>query len=297
MRLLRERILFVLAVVLYGTIGLFLRFVDLPSEAVAFYRGCIGGTFILAYKLIRKEKPDFGAVRSNLVWLLISGVALGLNWIFLFAAYVTTTVAVASLCNYMAPVFVILLTPFVLKERLDPRKIPCVIAALVGIVLVSGVFGGEIGNPLGILYGLLGALCFTVLVFCNRKLRGISALDRSVIQLFVSALTILPYMLIHNAGRFPFPTDLRSGLIVLMLGVLHTGVAYCFYFNGIAVLPIQTIAILGYLEPVVSVICSAVFLGEALGLPGWIGAALILGAAVVSERIPAKTEKPEAQSK
>ena len=225
--------------------------------------------------------------------LLLSGVFLGLNWIFLFAAYIQTTVAVASLCNYMAPVFVILLTPLALREKPDPRKIPCIAAAFCGIVLVSGVLGGEIGNPQGVLYGLLGAVSFTVLVFSNRKMRGISDTDRSCIQLFLSALTILPYMLIRSGGRIPFPADLRSGLIVLMLGVLHTGLAYCFYFHGLAVLPIQTIAILGYLEPVVSVLCSAVFLGEALGLPGWISAVLILGAAVVSELIPPRKERSE----
>ena len=296
MRLVKDRILFVVAVILYGTIGLFLRFVDLPSEAVAFYRGVIGGTCILVYKRIKKEKPDLKAIRNNLVLLILSGVMLGLNWIFLFAAYVNTTVAVASLCNYMAPVLLVLLTPLILKERLDWRKIPCILAALAGIVLVSGVFGGDIGNPLGILYGLLAAACFTVLVFLNRKLKDISEFDRSFVQLYLSALTIFPYMMIHNEGWFPFPSDLQSGLIVLMLGILHTGVAYCFYFNGMAVLPVQTVAILGYLEPVVSVLCSAFFLQEAMGVPGWIGAVLILAAAVVSERIPPPGKKQDKPS-
>ena len=290
MRFLKKRLFFILAVVLYGTIGLFLRFVDLPSEAVAFYRGVIGVLVILFYRLLRKERIDFDAIRKNLVLLLFSGVGLGLNWIFLFAAYVNTTVAIASLCNYMAPIFVILLTPLVLKnEKLDARKIPCIVAALVGIVLVSGIFGGGIGEPRGVVFGLLGALCFTGIVFCNRKMQGIPAMDRTIVQLALSAVTIFPYMMIHSGGVFSFPHDLRSGLIVLMLGVIHTGVAYCLYFGGMATLPVQTIAILGYLEPVVSVLCSVIFLHEALGVAGWIGAVLILIAAV-SEVIPTKKQ-------
>ena len=291
MKLLKQRFFFILAVVLYGTIGLFLRFVDLPSEAVAFYRGIIGVLVILFYRLLRKEKFDFGAIRKNLVLLLLSGVALGLNWIFLFAAYVNTTVAIASLCNYMAPIFVILLTPLVLKqEKLDARKIPCIVAAFLGIVLVSGILGGRIGNPLGVVMGLLGACCFTGIVFCNRKMEGIAAMDRTVFQLALSAVTIFPYMMIRSGGVLPFVRDLRSGLIVLMLGVLHTGVAYCLYFGGMASLPVQTIAILGYLEPVVSVLCSVIFLHEAFGAAGWIGAALILVAAAISEVIPPKKQ-------
>ncbi|MBP5254653.1 MAG: EamA family transporter [Lachnospiraceae bacterium] len=279
---LKDRLLFVTAVVLYGTIGMFLRFTDLPSEAVALYRGVIGSIFILLYRAARHEKPDFAAIKRNLPLLLFSGFMLGLNWIFLFAAYVKTTVAIASLCNYMAPIFVIALTPLVLKEKPDPRKLPCIAAALAGIVLVSGVFGGSVGDPVGVVYGLAGAVCFTIIVFCNRVFRDLPALDRALMQLAMSAVTIFPYVLLKNGGQVPLP-DPRSALIVLMLGVLQTGVAYCLYFRGMAVLPVQTVAILGYLEPVVSVLCSAVFLHEPLGLPGWIGAALVLTAALVSE--------------
>ena len=280
-----ERLKYIIAVLLYGTIGTFLRYVSLPSELVAFFRGSIGSVFILLYLKARRISMDRAAVRSNLPMLLLSGVFLGLNWIFLFAAYIQTTVAVASLCNYMAPVIVILIAPVVLREPLDKRKLPCVAAAFAGIVLVSGVWGGSLGRLSGVVMGLAGALCFVGVVICNRKLRDIPALDKSVVQLAVSALTILPYVLVKNRGA-ALTWDLRSVLIVVMLGVVHTGIAYCLYFSGMGSLPIQTVAVLGYLEPVVSVLCSALFLREAMGLPGWIGAMLILGAAVISETMP-----------
>ena len=198
MTLRRERIGFITAVVLYGTIGMFLRFTGLPSEAAALYRGVLGALFILAYRAVKGEKPDTAAIRRNLSILLVSGVLLGFNWIFLFAAYIKTTVAIASLCNYMAPILVIAFTPLVLKEKLDPRKLPCIAAALLGIVLVSGVFGGGIGDPAGILYGLAGAVCFAAIVFCNRKMTDLPAMDRALMQLAVSAVTVLPYVLIKN---------------------------------------------------------------------------------------------------
>ena len=280
----KERIKFIIATILYGTIGAFLRYVNLPSEAVALYRGIIGAVFILLYLLFKRQCPDFSAIRNNLFRLLLSGVALGLNWIFLFAAYLNTTVAIASLCNYMAPIFVLILTPFLLREKLDLRKIPCIAAALIGIVMVSGVIEGGITGPSGVAFGLAGACCFTGIVFCNRKLHDISSFDRAFVQLSVSALTVLPYVLIKNGG-LPLP-DLKSGMIVLMLGVLHTGAAYCLYFSGMAKLPVQSVAILGYIEPVVSVLCSVIFLREPLGWYGWIGAVLIIAAAAVSEVIP-----------
>ena len=288
-----ERIKYILAVVLYGTIGLFLRYVALPSEVVAMCRGILGSAFILGYLALKRDRPDGAAIRRNLKWLLIGGVTLGLNWIFLFAAYMETTVAVASLLNYLAPIIVILIAPAVLREKLDKRKLLCVAAAFAGILLVSGVWNGSVGSPAGIFLGLAAAACFVVIVICNRFLRDIRALDRSVVQLAVSALTILPYVLIRSRGGIPAP-DVRSVLIVLVLGLVHTGLAYCLYFSGMGSLPVQTVAILGYLEPVVSVLCSAFFLKEAMGPAGWIGAALIIGAAVVSETLPEKKrEIPE----
>lgn len=284
MNLRRERIGFIIAVVLYGTVGMFLRFSGLPSEAVALYRGVLGALFILLYRRVRGEKPDTAAIRRNLLLLILSGILLGLNWIFLFAAYVKTTVAVASLCNYMAPILVIAFAPLVLKEKLDPRKLPCIAAALLGIVLVSNLFGGGIGDPAGIVFGLAGAVCFAGIVFCNRRLRDIPAMDRALMQLAVSAVTVLPYVLLHNGG-LPLPSG-RALLIVLMLGILQTGIAYCLYFRGMAVLPVQTVAILGYLEPVVSVLCSFFFLHEPLSVLGWVGAALVIAAAAVSELMP-----------
>lgn len=202
---------------------------------------------------------------------------------------------IASLCNYMAPILVIIAAPLVLRERLEARKLPCVAAALLGIVLVSGVLEGGGGEPVGVVLGLAAALCFVGIVLCNRKLQGIGAMDRAVTQLLISALTILPYVLLQTRGE-ALTFDLRSVLIVLMLGVIHTGLAYCLYFSGMGSLPVQSVAILGYLEPLVSVLCSALLLHEAMSVWSWIGAALILSAAVVSECIPERQTQAQAVS-
>ena len=278
-----ERLKYTAAVILYGTIGMFLRYVSLPSEVTAMCRGILGAGFLLLFRLLGGHRIDQDAVKKNAGWLVLSGIALGLNWIFLFAAYMTTTVAIASICNYMAPIFVICLTPLLLKEPLDKRKLPFVALAFLGVLLVSGV-SGEGANLKGVIYGLLAALGFTAIVICNRKLSGINSYDKSIVQLALSAVTILPYALIHNHGVIPLPHG-NSVWIVLMLGIVHTGIAYCMYFSGLKNLPVQTIAVLGYLEPVVSVLCSVLFLKEAMGITGWIGTVLVIGSALAGELI------------
>lgn len=284
-----ERIKFITALVLYGTIGLFLRHVSLPSEIVVLFRGIIGSAFILSYLKLTDRHINITAIKNNALWLILSGIFLGLNWGFLFAAYMHTTIAIASLCNYTAPLIVILIAPIVLHEPLNKKKLPCVAAAFIGIILVSGAWEGvsesveTAGNLSGILLGLTSALCFVGIVICNRKIINISSFDKAVVQLAVSALAILPYVLINNRSAAALNWDMKSILIILTLGIVQTGIAYCFYFSGLGSLPVQTIAVLGYLEPVVSVICSSIFLHESMSIIGWLGAALILGAAVISE--------------
>lgn len=280
----KDSLKYALAVVLFGTIGMFLRWISLPSEIVVLCRGIIGTLVVWFVIRLQGKHVDLAAVRRNLPWLVLSGVALGLNWIFLFAAYLHTSVAVASLCNYLAPVIVVMLAPLLYREKLGWKKLLCVAIAVIGVFLISGVIGTapETLSGIGILFGLLAALGFVGIILCNRKLTGMNAYDKVIVQMAVSALTVLPYALCKNIGT-PLVLDVRSVLLTLMLGLIHTGFAYCLYLDNLGKLPVHSVAVLGYIEPVVSVLCSVFILGEQMTVPGWIGAVLIIGAAAASE--------------
>ena len=289
MNLTAVKIKYLIAVLLYGTIGFMLRFVSLPTEIVVFFRAFIGFVTLLLIMKIRGVKADRQSVRANLAKLIFSGIFLGLNWVFLFASYRHTTVAIASLCNYMAPIIIIVVAPLFLPDRISFKKFLCVLAAVFGMILISGVFAGEGGraNPVGIALGIAGALCFVGLAILNRQITGISFYDRAELQLLAAAAVVLPFA-IGSAVREEFTVDARSVIIVLVLGVVHTGVAYCFYFDGLARLPLTTYAVLGYLEPVTSVLFSVFLLHERMSLAGLAGTVLIIGAALASELISAR---------
>lgn len=280
------KIRYIAAVVIYGTIGMILRWTTLPSEVLVLARGSIGSLFVLAYALLRGQRPSRSSIKKNLLWLVLGGAALGLNWVFLFGAYRFTTVAIASLCNYTAPLIVIFLSPFLYKEPLGAKKLLCVAAAAVGICLVSGAFTGNVAKRdiTGILLGMGAALCFVGIIICNKNIKDISSYDKVIVQLAVAAAVVLPYVLVMNLGK-PLHADAVSVLWMIVLAIVHTGVAYCLYFGSMGELPVQTVALWGYIEPVVSVLCSALILSEPLGAAGAIGAALVLGAAVMSERV------------
>ena len=287
MDLAKARIQFVMAVLLYGTIGPLTRFIQLPSEVIVLVRGSCGALVVLLYQLAQGRKPDIAAIRDNLGWLLASGVSLGLNWVFLFAAYAHTSVAIASLCNYMAPIIVIAISPIVFGERIGPRRLACIVAALIGIMLVSdlptAVSGGV--DLTGTVLGLAGAIGFVGVVVCNKHIGDVDAFDKVVVQLAISAAVVLPYVLVTD-GTIPISgADPLSYALLAVLVAVQTGLAYVFYFGSMGYLPVQEIALLGYIEPVVSVLGSALVLNEPLGIAGVVGATLVIGAAAAGELI------------
>ena len=280
-----EKLKLVTAMVLFGTIGLFVRYIDLPSSIIALARGVVGMLFLLAVILLRGNKIAGEAVKKNLLWLILSGACLGMNWILLFEAYRFTTVATATLCYYLAPIIVIAVSPILLKEKLTLRKVLCTIVALVGMVMVSGVVQNGIpsfAEAKGILFGLGAAVLYAGIMLLNKKIHDISAYDKTVVQLGISAIVLIPYCLLTEdiSSLHISPQVL---VLLLLVGVVHTGVTYFLYFGSMGHLPAQTVAIVSYVDPVVAVLISIFILGEGMNAFGVIGAVLVLGAALVSE--------------
>lgn len=271
------------AMLIFGTIGLFVKNIDLSSSEIALTRGFIGGFTLILATIFLKKKISFRAIKDNLYLLIFSGLAVGLNWIFLFQGYKYTSISNATLSYYFAPVFVTILAPFILKEKLTLSKFLCVLMALIGMFCIVGVDGVEGGKDLlGIAYGLLAAGFYASVILMNKFLKGIESIEITVIQLLSATITLLPYVL-YVEGTGIFSVSSYSIPYILILGIVHTGVAYLLYFSSLQELKGQTIAVLSYIDPVFAVIISAVVLKEQLGILQIIGGILILGSSFLSE--------------
>ncbi|MBQ8173795.1 MAG: DMT family transporter [Clostridia bacterium] len=282
------RLSLIASMAVFGTIGIFRKYILLPSGFVAMARGLLGALFLLAVILLRRRKvgEKSKAVRAALPKLCLSGVLIGFNWILLFEAYRYTTVATATLCYYMAPILVILASPFLLRERITARKGIAVALSLVGIVLVSGVTeGGDVGDGRGILLGLGAALLYATIILLNKTLPDLSPFEKTFVQLAVAGVVLIPYTLLAEVvfGNADFFFDLASIVLLLFLGVVHTGIAYALYFGSMGKLPAHTISIFSYIDPVLAILLSAWLLHEPMSPAAAIGAVLILGAAFLCE--------------
>ncbi len=272
------------SMLIFGTLGVVRRYVPLSSAMLALCRGALGSVFLLLFVLVRGGKLKLPERKATL-WLVLTGAIMGLNWMLLFEAYNYTTVAAATMCYYMQPTIVILLSPLVFRERLSGRKLACAAAAIVGMLFVSGVLSGGIGQVRdirGIAFGLGAAALYAAVIILNKKVVVEDIYAKTVIQLAGAALVMIPYVLLTEGVPELTLTAADIGM-VLLVGIVHTGITYALYFGSMQRLKAQTVAVMSYIDPVFALLLSAAVLHESLTPLGILGAVLIIGSAVISE--------------
>lgn len=280
----KYKISLVISMLIFGSIGIFVRICGLPSGLLACARGVLGALSLLLIGLIFKKKISIEKIRKNIKVLVLSGVAIGFNWVLLFEAYHFTTVAAATVCYYLAPVFIALLSVFAFKEKLTAVKIICILASLMGTVLVSGAVGAGGGNKsiIGVLLGVGAAVLYATAVTLNKKLKDISSVDSTIVQLFIAGLAVLPYVLIRSDYRVS-SFSLKQLIVLMIIVVVHTGIAYAMYFSAVHKLDGQTTAVLSYIDPMTAIFLSAFVLNEKMNAVSIIGASIILCSTLFSE--------------
>jgi RarD protein len=282
----KAKIYLVLAMLTFGSIGLFVREIPLPSAQIAMTRGVIGSLFLLITSLFMKKKLSIASIKKNLFLLSASGAAIGFNWILLFEAYKYTTISNATLSYYFAPVFVVFLSPLVLKERLTKVKIVCILGAMAGMFLIAG--SGNLGSfeakeLIGIGFGLSAAVLYASVVLMNKFMKDLTGLETTLVQLSTAALVLIPYVLLQGNLQFKELVG-KEWFLLIFVGLIHTGIAYLVYFTVFQKLSSQTVAIFSYIDPISAIVMSAIFLGETMNGLQVLGGVLILGAAFLSGR-------------
>lgn len=278
-----SKVKFSVAMTIFGTIGLFVRLIPFPSSVISMCRGFFGAGFLGLFVLFSKKSLSIKSIKENYLNLLFSGALLGFNWILLFESYKFTTVAKATLCYYMAPLFVMIISPFVFKEKITLKKGLCVLVSLIGMLFVSGVFEERLSNSgeiKGIALSLLSAVTYTVIIVLNKKLKNIGSFERTMMQLLICGVVMLIYSSLTKDLLKPELTTLGLVLMIVVC-IVHTGIAYLIYFGTMEKLNAQSIAILSYIDPVVAVVLSS-FIETPMTIYGIVGAILIIGASLVS---------------
>lgn len=287
----------IVSMIVFGTIGLFVKYIPLGSGEIALYRAILAIILLGIFLLITKQKIDIKTIKKDLLLLLISGMAMGINWILLFEAYNYTSVSVATLSYYFAPVLVMVVSPILFKEKLSILQIICFVGSTIGLVLLTGIsdLNGNSSNLKGIIFGILAAIFYATVIILNKFIKGVSGVNRTFLQFIASIVILLPYVLL-TSGINVLNLEGVSWIYLLIIGIIHTGICYCMYFSSVKELKGQEVAIFSYIDPFVAVIVSLVFLNESMNVYQIIGGILILGFCIINEIVNNK-ERGESNEK
>ena len=281
----KAKIMLCVSMVIFGTLGVFTRNIDVSSGELSLYRALLASVFVIGYLVFKGQKIDFKSIKKEIPLLLFSGVAMGINWILLFEAYKYTTISAATLSYYFAPVIVTVVCPFLFHEKITSRQIICFVMSTVGLVMITVT--GDMSNGgkdiIGILFGLGAALFYATVIILNKFIKNVTGIHRTFFQFLASIVLLVPYVGFTsgiNIGNL----DGIGWVCLLFVGLIHTGVTYCLYFSALKDLKGQETAILSYIDPLVAVIISVIILGENMTIMQFVGGALILGFTLWNEK-------------
>lgn len=280
----KPKLQMILSMAIFGTIPLFVRSIPLTSAEVALFRAVIALACIMTAKAALKKPVRLKGAGREVPLLLLSGAAMGVNWILLFEAYRYTTVSVATLSYYFAPVIVMIACPLLFHERVRALQIACFAGSTAGLALVVGAGGLSAGtDPVkGVLFGLGAAALYASVMLLNKKLKRVGGIDRTVLQFAAAATVLAPYVLLTGGIRLGGMST-PGWLCLLAVGAIHSALAYVLYFSSLKSLPGQETAILSYIDPLVAVALSMTVLGEPVAPLQLIGGAMILGFTLLNE--------------
>lgn len=281
------RVMLIVSMAIFGTIGLFVRNISLSSGEIALYRAVLAALMIGGYLLITRQKLELKKIKKEVILLFFSGAAMGLNWILLFEAFNYTTVSVATLSYYFAPVIVILVCPILFKEKMTAKQWICFLMSTLGIVLITGIgdLGQNSSHLKGIFFGLSAAVFYATVILLNKFIKNVQGLHRTFLQFLAAIIVLVPYVLCTSGINLSVLNG-TGWISLLIVGFIHTGVTYCLYFSSLKELPGQKAAILSYIDPLVAVLVSVLILGESMTLMQVIGGILILGFTLWNEISP-----------
>ena len=280
----KSRLMIASSMAIFGTIALFVRNIPVSSAEIALYRAVMATLLLGGFFLLTGQRIDFRAIGRELPLLLLSGMAMGINWILLFEAYRYTTVSVATLSYYFAPVIVTVACPILFKEKMGIKQWLCFLMSTLGIVLITGIgdLSGRDTHFTGIVFGLGAAVLYAFVVLLNKFIKGVAGIQRTFLQFAAAIVILAPYVLLTGGVNLQ-QLDATGWLNLVIVGIVHSGLAYCLYFSALKDIPGQEAAILSYIDPLVAVAMSVFVLGEQLTVPQVLGGILILGFTLLNE--------------
>ncbi len=271
---------YIAGLLLFGSNGVVAHYIALPSRNIVLLRSLLGAALLLVLFFLTGNRFTVREHKKDALFVVLSGVAMAADWLLLFEAYARIGVSLGMIINYVGPVFVVLGSALLFRERINGKTLFCLAASLTGAVLISwqGMGGGL--DRIGLLVAILSAFAIAAMVLLNKMSEHITGMENATIQLLTTAIVVAIYVLFRDGG-LPLGVPEGSLLPMLWLGLINTGLGCYLYFSPLSSLKAQTVAICGYLEPLSAVLFSMLILHERMLPLQVLGGVLILGGTIL----------------
>jgi drug/metabolite transporter (DMT)-like permease len=203
----------------------------------------------------KREKWNVKEIKQ----ILLCGIFLVFNWVFLFKAFEMMSVTVAISIYHLAPVLVLLLGSFMFKEKITVLGVISIFICFGGTLLIIGVEQLTIDGFMssGILWALLAALFYACTTLLGKGIIHTSAYAVTFLQTFLGIFLLLPFV---HFSDFHFLTT-ANWTAIFVTGFVHTGLVYYLFFDSLRYLKTQVISVLVFLDPVVAILLDTAFTG------------------------------------
>ncbi len=290
--MMRHKLILIIVMALWGSLGIFVRNIPISSLLLSFSRAVIALP-ILMLVVKRSGLTLKACLRKENIPLMISGAMIGLAWVLFFAGFRLTSIANVTFIYNMCPIYVLILSPILLKERITAAQIIAILVAFFGFVLIiAQAVDFSDAATLGIAAATLSGLLYAMIVIINRKYAThLSGEAVAFIQMLFTLLALLPFVFGSRPLEQFSAMDPLAWLLLLVLGVFHTGLAYIGYFQSYKTCSASTVAQFTYLDPAFALLFGYFLANETLTWIQGIGGFLILGSTFLTLFLPVKQEK------
>lgn len=265
----------VLAMVIWGTLGLFVLKSGISSINIAFFRCLIGAMILAPFCMYKGYFTRENIVLKQLVPTLCGGVLIVLNWILLFESFHYASITLGNISYYLQPVFLLFLSRLFLKEEISAIKYFFIFLTFVGVIMTINLSPDMLvvkrTELIGVGFALLAGFFYSLATLVVKKTEGVPAPMITFLQLSVGAVLLLP---LSELGQIHYTSAVWGYIITL--GLVHTAIAFVFYYNAVNTLSTDKIAVASYVDPIAAIATDVAFFDRVLFPIQYIGICLTL---------------------
>ncbi|WP_299849432.1 DMT family transporter [uncultured Roseovarius sp.] len=268
------------AMVLAGSIGVFVVESGEPALTVVFFRCLIGGGTLLLYCLIAHPKILYKLTRRTFFLMCLSGLTMAANWLLFFMAYSHASISMVTTVYHVYPFVLLFASAMLFHEKITLPSFAWAALAFAGVALVAmGGNNGAVMDVTGLALTMAAMTCYAITLLITKYLSNSPTDLLSVVQLLVGAILLLPL-----AGMDGLRIGADSWKYLLVIGVVHTALLYMLLYGAVQSLDTNRVAILSFLYPLTALIFDVLVYDVRPGTAQILGLAAII-IAVLGERL------------